>query len=130
MGGFTSAPPVLAGKRLGAFTFLHESNSIPGRANRWLAPWVDEVFVGFPTAARRLSTQCIRYVGTPVRPQFKPVDPGPCRMALGLSPKDPVLLIMGGSQGASGINQLLLRASARAGPGGSESAIPPYHRAR
>src|SRR5256885_944518 len=37
MGGFTSAPPILAAKRLGATTFLHESNSIPGRANRWLS---------------------------------------------------------------------------------------------
>src|SRR4051794_28293857 len=40
MGGFTSAPPVLAGKSCGAAAFLHESNSIPGRANRWLSPWV------------------------------------------------------------------------------------------
>jgi UDP-N-acetylglucosamine--N-acetylmuramyl-(pentapeptide) pyrophosphoryl-undecaprenol N-acetylglucosamine transferase len=30
MGGFTSAPPILAGKRSGAVTFLHESNTIPG----------------------------------------------------------------------------------------------------
>ncbi len=41
MGGFTSAPPVLAGKLAGAATFLHESNSIPGRANRLVAPFVD-----------------------------------------------------------------------------------------
>ena len=34
MGGFTSASPVLAGKTCGAVTFLHESNTIPGRANR------------------------------------------------------------------------------------------------
>src|SRR2546423_1227900 len=51
MGSFTSAPPILAGRKLGASTFLHESNSIPGRANRWLAPWVDAVFVGDPAAA-------------------------------------------------------------------------------
>src|SRR5580658_9910393 len=37
MGGFTSAPPILAAKRFGAKTFLHESNTIPGRANRFLA---------------------------------------------------------------------------------------------
>lgn len=107
MGGFTSAPPVLAGKRVGAATFLHESNSIPGRANRWLSPWVDGVFVGFTTAGSRLYHQSIRLVGTPVRSQFKPSDPKPCRMALGLSPDKPVLLVMGGSQGASGINRLI-----------------------
>ena len=37
MGGFTSAPPVLAGKFLGARTFLHESNTLPGRANPGVA---------------------------------------------------------------------------------------------
>ena len=37
MGGFTSAPPILAGRLMGFPTFLHESNTIPGRANRWLS---------------------------------------------------------------------------------------------
>jgi UDP-N-acetylglucosamine--N-acetylmuramyl-(pentapeptide) pyrophosphoryl-undecaprenol N-acetylglucosamine transferase len=107
MGGFTSAPPIVAGKHCSAATFLHESNSIPGRANRWLSPWVDEVFVGFPRAGRRLSSQSIRVTGTPVRPQFKPTAPDACRMAMGLQPDKPVLLVMGGSQGAAGINRLI-----------------------
>ena len=42
MGGFTSAPPVLAGRACGAATFLHDSNTIPGKANRWLAHFVDQ----------------------------------------------------------------------------------------
>ena len=48
MGGFTSAPPVHAGRKFGTATFLHESNTIPGRANRWLARFVHQAFVGFP----------------------------------------------------------------------------------
>jgi UDP-N-acetylglucosamine--N-acetylmuramyl-(pentapeptide) pyrophosphoryl-undecaprenol N-acetylglucosamine transferase len=48
MGGFTSVPPVLAARQLGAKTFLHESNTIPGRANRALSRFVDAAFVGFP----------------------------------------------------------------------------------
>src|SRR5690348_15419878 len=36
MGGFTSAPPILAARDVAAKTFLHESNTIPGKANRWL----------------------------------------------------------------------------------------------
>jgi len=107
MGGFTSAPPVLAGKAFGAGTFLHESNSVPGRANRWLSPWVDEVFIGFRQASHRLYNQCICPIGTPVRAQFRPSDPAPCRMSLGLTPERPVLLVMGGSQGASAINRLV-----------------------
>lgn len=110
MGGFTSAPPVLAGKSLGAIPFLHESNTIPGRANRWLSWVVGEAFTGFPAAGRRLHTKNVRVTGTPVRPQFKPRDPGSSRWALGLDPDRPVALVMGGSQGASAINQLVLAA--------------------
>ena len=107
MGGFTSAPPVLAGRNLGATTFLHESNSIPGRANRWLAPLVDAAFVGFPAAARRLRCPTVQVTGTPVRPQFHEVNTPACRVALGLDPDGPVLLVMGGSQGARAVNVLI-----------------------
>jgi len=110
MGGFTSAPPVLAAKRHQAATALHEANTIPGRANRWLAPWVGQAFVGFPEAAPRLRNASVIVTGTPVRPQFQPMDPGSCRLALGLDPTRPTLLVMGGSQGASAINDLLVRA--------------------
>ncbi len=48
MGGFTSAPPVLAGRLRGVPGFLHESNTIPGRANRWLSSFVSQAFIGFP----------------------------------------------------------------------------------
>jgi hypothetical protein len=70
MGGFTSAPPVWAGKDFGAKTFLHESNTIPGRANRLLARYVDEAFVGFPSAAARLRARKVTTTGTPVRAGF------------------------------------------------------------
>lgn len=109
MGGFTGAPAVLAARRLGVATFLHESNTIPGRANRWLARVVDQVFVGFPQAAARLRHRHVLVTGTPVRRQFEPRDAYPCRVAVGLSPERPVLLVMGGSQGAGGINELVLQ---------------------
>ena len=102
MGGFTSAPPILAARRAGARTFLHESNTIPGRANRWLSRVVRRAFVGFPTAAVRLHNRNVTVTGTPVRPCFQAREAGACRAALGLDPARPVLLVMGGSQGASG----------------------------
>jgi len=107
MGGFTSAAPILAARRLGARTFLHESNTVPGRANRWLSPVVHGAFVGFEAARKRLHTRNVFVTGTPVRPQFQPQDARGCRRAFGLDPERPVLLVMGGSQGASGINNLV-----------------------
>jgi UDP-N-acetylglucosamine--N-acetylmuramyl-(pentapeptide) pyrophosphoryl-undecaprenol N-acetylglucosamine transferase len=110
MGGFTSAPPVLAGKACGAATFLHESNTIPGKANRWLAHVVTQAFVGFPTAAGRLHHTNVLCTGTPVRPQFRPGEYAAARVALGMHPTKPLVLVMGGSQGASGVNDLVLGA--------------------
>jgi UDP-N-acetylglucosamine--N-acetylmuramyl-(pentapeptide) pyrophosphoryl-undecaprenol N-acetylglucosamine transferase len=116
MGGFTSAPPVLAARSSGARTFLHESNTVPGRANRFLSGFVDEAFVGFPEASSRLKAGKITTTGTPVRRQF--FTPGntaedgarfaACRVALGLEPDRPVILVVGGSQGASGLNEMIL----------------------
>lgn len=109
MGGFTSAPPIFAAKQCGAKTFLHESNTIPGRANRWLSRFVDRCFVGFPQAGNRLRSRNVDVTGTPVRPQFQPRGAATCRTTLGLDPNLPTVLVMGGSQGASGINDLILR---------------------
>jgi UDP-N-acetylglucosamine--N-acetylmuramyl-(pentapeptide) pyrophosphoryl-undecaprenol N-acetylglucosamine transferase len=124
MGGFTSAPPILAARSFGATTFLHESNTIPGRANRWLARFVDQAFVGFPSAVSRLRVREATVTGTPVRAGFRwgeataeparedahPARVAACRIALGLDPAKPVVLVMGGSQGASGINDMILAA--------------------
>jgi UDP-N-acetylglucosamine--N-acetylmuramyl-(pentapeptide) pyrophosphoryl-undecaprenol N-acetylglucosamine transferase len=110
MGGFTSAPPILAARKLGVKTFLHESNTIPGRANRFLACFVDEAFIGFPEAAARLQARKVSVTGTPVRPQFQPRDAASCRVALGLDPNRLTILVMGGSQGASGLNEMILSA--------------------
>lgn len=108
MGGFTSAAPILAAKSAGAQTFLHESNSIPGRANRWLSRKVNHAFVGFASAAERLHTREATVTGTPVRSEFRPADATACRVALGLDPSKPVIFVTGGSQGATSLNDLIL----------------------
>ena len=110
MGGFTSAPPVLAAKFSGIKTFLHESNTIPGRANKLLARFVNVAFVGFPETAARLNARKVTVTGTPVRPQFQPRDAAVCRTALGLKANRPTILVVGGSQGASGLNEMVLSA--------------------
>jgi UDP-N-acetylglucosamine--N-acetylmuramyl-(pentapeptide) pyrophosphoryl-undecaprenol N-acetylglucosamine transferase len=110
MGGFTSAAPIIAGRLAGARTAIHEANSIAGRANRLLAPWVNHVFIGFSSAAHQLGNRSVQFTGTPVRSQFQPTDPEPCRMALGLQPNAPVVLVMGGSQGANAVNRAVLEA--------------------
>ncbi len=110
MGGFTSVAPILAARRLGALTFLHESNAVVGRANRWLSWVVDRAFVGFGAAAAQLHTRKVTVTGTPVRRLIRAQDAAAGRAALGLDPVRPTVLVMGGSQGASAINQLITHA--------------------
>lgn len=104
MGGFTSVAPVLAGRRLGCPCFLHESNAVAGRATRWLSRMVEAVFVGFPAAAGRIRARRVVVTGTPVRPEFRKPSPEAARATLGLDPDRPLVLIMGGSQGARAVN--------------------------
>jgi len=114
MGGFTAAPPFLAARMRGAAGFLHESNTVPGRANRLLARWTERAFTGFAGTGRRLPGATAEWVGTPVRDAIGRLrdqrDPAAARRALGLDPDRPVLLVTGGSQGARGLNRLVLAA--------------------
>jgi undecaprenyldiphospho-muramoylpentapeptide beta-N-acetylglucosaminyltransferase len=189
MGGFTSAPAILAAKRCGIRTFIHESNRVAGRANRWLSRIVNGAFVGFPNT-HGLRALRLGKTGTPVRTEFdragmcrvicrdrdhrsekffaatyepvavgvgsafgsadtgcfdfRPMIEAPlsgshpsdresehlafrsrtsisasdeesdlgahCRTLLGLDGNRPLVVVVGGSQGASGLNQLVMQA--------------------
>jgi UDP-N-acetylglucosamine--N-acetylmuramyl-(pentapeptide) pyrophosphoryl-undecaprenol N-acetylglucosamine transferase len=74
---------------------------------------VDEAFVGFPETASRLTARKVTSTGTPVRPQFFPLSGNGRESAankLGLNANRPVVLVVGGSQGATGLNTLVLSA--------------------
>ena len=108
MGGFTSTAPMLAGRFLGVPTFIHESNAIPGKANRLNARLARTVLLGFAECAKWFPsrTRC-EVTGTPIRDSLRErSDPGLARASFGLAPDGmKTLLVMGGSQGAHGINQ-------------------------
>jgi UDP-N-acetylglucosamine--N-acetylmuramyl-(pentapeptide) pyrophosphoryl-undecaprenol N-acetylglucosamine transferase len=108
MGGFTSVAPAIVGRIMGARIYLHESNSIPGRANRLIAKWCHGIFVGFPSTEAFFPGRKVTVAGTPVRSQFSERLSLSSFERFGLEPDAPVLLVMGGSQGATGINQLML----------------------
>ncbi len=110
MGGFTSTAPVLAGRIRGIATFIHESNAVPGKANRWTARMVSAVMLGFKECAPFFPKTRTEITGTPVRSELVHLDRADARRKLGLQENLPTLLVMGGSQGASGINQALIKA--------------------
>jgi UDP-N-acetylglucosamine--N-acetylmuramyl-(pentapeptide) pyrophosphoryl-undecaprenol N-acetylglucosamine transferase len=112
MGGFTSAAPLLAARQKGIPCFVHESNAIAGRANHLSARWTNKVLLGLAACESSfLGRECV-VTGTPVRRNLGTrLDKSTARAAFGLDPEMPTLLVMGGSQGASGINQILFRAA-------------------
>ena len=111
MGGFTSTAPLLAGRISGCRTFIHESNAIPGRANRLNAKFSDTVLVGFEKCGGHFPAGKVKAVGTPLRPALvgRPDrSDGLRHFGMDGDSDAPVLLVMGGSQGARGINRLVI----------------------
>src|ERR1700734_2508037 len=109
MGGFTSAVPLLLGRHLHLPTLIHESNAIPGRVTKLIAPWVNKTLLGFESCANYLRQAHCVVTGTPVRRGLARIDRAVAAEKFGLNPTLPIVLIMGGSQGAHGINQLVLK---------------------
>ena len=100
VGGYASAPAVLAARALGVPTFLHEQNSVPGRVNRLASRFTTQTLVTFPDATRRLANAV--WVGMPTRVEAFVASREEALRDLGLEP--PVVLIIGGSGGALRIN--------------------------
>ncbi len=111
-GGYTSAAVVLAqGLLRRKLVVLEEQNTIPGRTNLWISRWVKCVCVGFEESAvyfKGIKTR-IEVTGIPVR---KSILERPsqieARLRLKLKENKPVVLVMGGSQGAVAINEAVL----------------------
>jgi UDP-N-acetylglucosamine--N-acetylmuramyl-(pentapeptide) pyrophosphoryl-undecaprenol N-acetylglucosamine transferase len=123
MGGFTSTAPVLAGKLRGVPTFIHESNAIPGKANKLTARMVRAVLLGFKECAPFFPKVKTEVTGTPIRHELRRLDRKVAREKLALDPGTMTLLVMGGSQGASGINQAIIRSL----PALQEAALQVIH---
>ena len=100
VGGYASAPAVIAASTLGVPTFLHEQNSVPGRVNRLASRFTTQTLTTFPDATRRLGNAV--WVGMPTRTEIFEASREEALRDLGLKP--PVVLIFGGSGGALRIN--------------------------
>ncbi|MEI8089202.1 MAG: UDP-N-acetylglucosamine--N-acetylmuramyl-(pentapeptide) pyrophosphoryl-undecaprenol N-acetylglucosamine transferase [Opitutaceae bacterium] len=103
-GGFTSAPIVLAGRWARLPVVLHESNRVPGMAIRWLGRLATLVYLPPGVLLPRLQASCLRHVAPPVRREIVRTSSVEARRVLGLDPMRKVLVLLGGSQGASALN--------------------------
>jgi UDP-N-acetylglucosamine--N-acetylmuramyl-(pentapeptide) pyrophosphoryl-undecaprenol N-acetylglucosamine transferase len=103
-GGYIAAPAILAARWTGRPVVLHESNAVPGRVTRLLGRHCTQVALGLPQAAAHLPRCRPLVTGTPVRQAF--LEPAPCPDWVPQG-AGPLLLVIGGSQGAVGLNRMV-----------------------
>lgn len=103
-GGFTTAAVIVAGKLRGVPVALHEANRVPGKAIRRLGRFARRVYLPPGVEIPGLREGVVRHAGLPVRKEIEPRSREEARQRLGLDPRQKVLSIFGGSQGATTLN--------------------------
>ena len=103
-GGYISAPSIIAARLLNIPVIIHESNLVPGLVTKYLGRYCDFVLMGFKETKFYLKGCNTLYTGTPLRDQFYTSHQIPSWLPAG---DGPLIIIMGGSQGAKFINDII-----------------------
>ncbi len=108
-GGYGSIPVALVSRLYFIPIIIHESDSVPGLANRIGAKFAKKIAVSFSRTLKFFPPQKTALVGHPVRREILNHEKNQARKDLGLKPDFPVILFLGGSQGAQRVNEIVLR---------------------
>lgn len=107
-GGFVAFPVVFAAWCRGIPVIIHESDLTPGLANRLSFPFASKVCVTFPKGKKYFGDKNHVFIsGTPIRKQLLQGDRQAGLSWCGFRDDKPVILVMGGGQGAQSINQVI-----------------------
>lgn len=109
-GGYVSGATLYAAARMHIPTVIHESNSIAGVTNKFLAHYVDKVAISFQDVAKDFPKDKVVLTGNPRAQQVAGLQPNDQLKEYGLDPQKRCLLIFGGSRGAPRINKAALAA--------------------
>ena len=104
-GGFTNAGVVVAGRLQGIPVELHEANRVPGRAVRRLSGLAARLYLPPGVRMPGIRGVMVRHTGLPVRNEITRLPRDVACAELGIDPAQKLLVVMGGSQGASNLNQ-------------------------
>ena len=103
-GGFSTFGPAVAARSLRIPIFVHEANRSAGRAIRFLAGRADRLYLPEGMRMDGISTDKTINIGYPLRQDFRRIPMERARKILGLSMSEKLLVVLGGSQGASSLN--------------------------
>lgn len=102
-GGYAAGPFALAARLRGVPAALLEPNTVPGLANRLIAPWAARAYTAFEESERHFAARAVKRTGVPVRSGFVPT-------AYARRPSVLRVLVLGGSQGALTLNEIVPQA--------------------
>ncbi|MCK5019924.1 MAG: UDP-N-acetylglucosamine--N-acetylmuramyl-(pentapeptide) pyrophosphoryl-undecaprenol N-acetylglucosamine transferase [Candidatus Peribacteraceae bacterium] len=109
-GGYASIPICISTKRRGIPIILHESDAIFGRANKWLIKYATKVCISFSNMKLKKNIKEKTIVtGNPVRESILNGSKEKALKITGFNNNKPILLILGGSQGAKTLNEAIIR---------------------
>ena len=124
LGGYASVAPIIAAKLHSIPAILLEQNVIPGKANRFLSKWVDEVYCHWRGSLKWFNkANVVRITGTPIRKNILYSQRNRSAEKFGLSSYKKTILVTGGSQGAQAINEVILRCLPKLEPLSNELQI-------
>ncbi len=107
-GGFLTTGIVFAGFLLSRPCILHEANHIPGKAVRLLHSIATRVYLPEGVEFKSRKTNKVKHCGFPIRKEVQKILQSEARQKLRLAPNQPVILVIGGSQGAKVFNQWVI----------------------
>ena len=107
VGGYVTYPVIWAAKKLGVKTFIHEQNSIPGKANKLIAKNVDLVGISFGNSKQYFrNAKKVIYTGNPCGSNALTI-PKISKTEFGVKKDSKTILIAAGSLGSGSLNEIL-----------------------
>ncbi len=107
-GGYASFPAVFAAKILRIPVFIHESDTIPGKVNKWAGKFARKIAISYPEAAKYFPTNKTAYTGNPIRKEMREPLVAGAYEYLNLDKNIPTVLVIGGSLGSQKMNEVII----------------------
>jgi len=107
-GGYVSLPVVLAGWIFRIPVIVHESDSVPSLIDKFMFRFAKKVMISFNESRDFYDSPKVLFAGNPVRNFISQKNKEEAMKNFSLNEEKPVILIMGGSEGAEEINKLVL----------------------
>lgn len=107
-GGYAAFPALVAARIFRIPVIIHESDSAPGKVNLWASKFAARIAVSYKEAAMYFPADKTAWTGQPIRREIKKPAKEGAYEYLKLDPTVPVIVVLGGSQGAELINNAIL----------------------